>query len=583
MTVTEKRIKRKPNKQISTLIIILIFGLFMTLSLIQESSPKPVLETAQLTEFSAERAMKHVREIAKEPHPTGSEAHERVIAYIISEMQKLGVEPVKQELTREFMDRDFPVDLSGSKAYNIIGKLPGTNSSKAIMLTAHHDSVKFGPGANDDAVGVAALLETLRALKASPPLQNDVVFLITDAEEIDLLGARAYWNDVNSPYRNEIGMLANFETRGTKGSSLMFQTSRDNGWLVKNFAKTAQNPVSSSLMGDVYAMLPNDTDMTISNSTNISGINFAFGDGWTGYHTTRDNVDNVSLSTLQHHGVNALQVANHFGNIDISESKEPDRVYFNLFGKLIHYPKSSVILLSSLIAIMFLYALVIGLRKKVISVNHLLIGMGGVITAIILSIGINYGLWYVVDHLWAYKLKVRQGAIFYNNWFELSFLFMTFGICYTLVGWIRKKISLVNFWVAGQFIWVILLMVISIYLPGGSYLFMFPLFIQLIILIIALRSRVADRVIMHPVGLLFIASVPILLWTFIVRMLFVFLPVATNVYVMAIPVLLFAILYPLIDSLRESNRRFWSVFGFAMSFLMLAGTLVLLVVDQGSR
>ena len=48
---------------------------------------------------------------------------------------------------------------------------------------AHYDSVPFGPGAADDGAGVVTLLETARALKAGPPLKNDVIFLFTDGEE----------------------------------------------------------------------------------------------------------------------------------------------------------------------------------------------------------------------------------------------------------------------------------------------------------------------------------------------------------------------------------------------------------------
>jgi hypothetical protein len=49
--------------------------------------------------------------------------------------------------------------------------------------------VPTGPGASDDGSGVAALLETARALAIGTPLRNDVIFLFTDAEEVGLLGA----------------------------------------------------------------------------------------------------------------------------------------------------------------------------------------------------------------------------------------------------------------------------------------------------------------------------------------------------------------------------------------------------------
>ena len=53
----------------------------------------------------------------------------------------------------------------------------------AVALVAHFDSDPTTPGANDDAAGVAAILETARVLLSGPPLRNDVILLFTDGEE----------------------------------------------------------------------------------------------------------------------------------------------------------------------------------------------------------------------------------------------------------------------------------------------------------------------------------------------------------------------------------------------------------------
>jgi Zn-dependent M28 family amino/carboxypeptidase len=66
------------------------------------------------------------------------------------------------------------------------GRLNGTNSTGAVLLVAHHDSVATGLGALDGGSGVVTLIETLRALRSSAPLRNDVVF--TDGEEDGGLG-----------------------------------------------------------------------------------------------------------------------------------------------------------------------------------------------------------------------------------------------------------------------------------------------------------------------------------------------------------------------------------------------------------
>ena len=53
-----------------------------------------------------------------------------------------------------------------------------------MLIAVHYDGVPAGPAAGDDAAGCAALLETVRALRArKQPLANDVIALFTDGEE----------------------------------------------------------------------------------------------------------------------------------------------------------------------------------------------------------------------------------------------------------------------------------------------------------------------------------------------------------------------------------------------------------------
>ena len=49
---------------------------------------------------------------------------------------------------------------------------------------------------------------------------------------------------------------------------------------------------TSSLFSTVYRYMPNDTDLTVFRRRNIPGMNFAFIEGPTHYHTPLDNVAN---------------------------------------------------------------------------------------------------------------------------------------------------------------------------------------------------------------------------------------------------------------------------------------------------
>jgi Zn-dependent M28 family amino/carboxypeptidase len=107
----------------------------------------------------------------------------------------------------ELKDVSFGADLSVKvetiESSNVLAKLPGTTRpDEILMVTSHWDAFGLGepdaqgktvrPGANDDALGTAGVIEIARVLKAGPPLERSVVFAVWTAEESGLLGSEAY-------------------------------------------------------------------------------------------------------------------------------------------------------------------------------------------------------------------------------------------------------------------------------------------------------------------------------------------------------------------------------------------------------
>ena len=142
--------------------------------------PEPVPATAPATEFSAARAMVHVTQIAQQPHPVGSADHARIREYVTASLEGIGLKVERQKATAI---RSVAGGASAASVENLLVRVKGTGSTGAVLLVSHYDSVPAAPGAADDGSGVAAMLETLRAFRASGPLRNDVIALFTDAEE----------------------------------------------------------------------------------------------------------------------------------------------------------------------------------------------------------------------------------------------------------------------------------------------------------------------------------------------------------------------------------------------------------------
>ena len=85
------------QKRASTLSLLIIF--LAAIWGFYDLSPSTVKSPQTSTDFSINNALSHLKEISKEPHHTGTEAHKTVQDYIVSELQKLGLDPTIQTQT----------------------------------------------------------------------------------------------------------------------------------------------------------------------------------------------------------------------------------------------------------------------------------------------------------------------------------------------------------------------------------------------------------------------------------------------------------------------------------------------------
>ncbi len=317
---------------------------WIALALIPLSRPEPLPANASPLDFSAARALDQIRAIAREPHPLGSPEHQRVRDYLMAELTKLGVAP---EIEAGFSSLDVGRFHAEGNVENIVARLPGSDNTRPLMLVAHYDSVARGPGASDDGNGVAVLLETLRALRAGPPLRNDVIFLITDGEERGLLGAQLFMREHR--WRNEPGVTLNFEARGTSGNTFMFETSAGNEWLIRGLQAAVPQADATSVAYEIYRRMPNNTDLTVFKRDGLAGMNFAYIGSPEFYHTAQDNVANLDRRSLQEQGRYALSLVRRFGNDNLRAKASGDAVYFPTpFTSLIVYPAAWVMPIAGL-------------------------------------------------------------------------------------------------------------------------------------------------------------------------------------------------------------------------------------------
>ncbi|HEX6745671.1 MAG TPA: M20/M25/M40 family metallo-hydrolase [Longimicrobium sp.] len=428
--------------------------------------------TAPAGEFSAARALPHLQRIAQRPRPPGTAAHRDVQLYLQAQLRALGLEPSVQTTTVAGEARGR--QNVAATVTNIAARLPGRGGShQAILLVTHYDGVVGGPGANDAGVPVAALLETLRALRAGPPLRDDVIVLFTDGEESGLLGARAF--SEAHPWAKDVRLVLNFDARGTRGPAMMFETSRGNGWLARGFARGADAPVGSSLFYEIYRLLPNDTDFSVFRRGGVAGMNFAYVGGLTGYHTRLDDLASVDARNVQHQGAYALGLARRFGAADLPARAGGDAVFFNvpLLG-LVTYGVGWAVPLAAAAFLLLLVVIGRGVRARALRPGRTVLGFFGFLGMLVLLGVVLTGVWQLVRATHAAYAWMPMGETYNGALYFAAFVLLAVAFTGAAHRWARKRLTAAELLASALLAWGVMALAFGLVFPGGGYLWLWP-------------------------------------------------------------------------------------------------------------
>lgn len=142
----------------------------------------------------------------------GSSGGQASADYILKQLKKSGYQVEKIP----FENRD---KVTG---HNIVVDIPGQDQDSIVMLGAHYDSVKMGPGINDNASGTVLLLDLIDQIaqhKLTPKQSIRIAFW--DSEEAGIGGSQAYVNGLNDAQLKQIKAYINIDMVGTKDGEVL--------------------------------------------------------------------------------------------------------------------------------------------------------------------------------------------------------------------------------------------------------------------------------------------------------------------------------------------------------------------------
>jgi hypothetical protein len=306
----------------------------------------PDLRAVEAGSFDTPRALARLRRILgdERPHPVDSAANDAVRQRLLEELRAIGLDPV---VTDEFVCNGSKESRSVAcaRVRNIVATI-GPADGRHVLLVSHYDSTPVGPGAADDGIGVAAMLEAAAVLK-NRRLSRPVTFLFNEGEETGLLGARAFLE--RNPIAAKVDALLNLESRGTTGPAIMFETSRPNGAAIAAYGQVAR-PAANALTTDFYRLIPNSTDVSVFEERPWTILNFAIIGNETRYHSPGDSLAALDPRSLDHMGVQAVAAAEALANGAVEAGGE--QLYADLLG-------IGFIILPAWIGLAFLWALIL--------------------------------------------------------------------------------------------------------------------------------------------------------------------------------------------------------------------------------
>lgn len=220
-----------------------------------------------------------------------------------------------------------------------------THGKGGVLVNAHFDSVSTGYGATDDGVGVITALQLINYYTASGNTpKKGLVILLNNGEEDGLYGAKAF---VSHPMASFVHTFLNLEGAGAGGRATLFRSTDTE--VTRAYAQSPY-PFGSVISQDGFSQgfIASQTDYVVFIEEGLRGLDVAFWEPRSKYHTDQDDAKHTSKASLWHMLSAAVETTKYLTSDTSSQfdrsRKDDDKdkvqngggttsVWFDLFGQ----------------------------------------------------------------------------------------------------------------------------------------------------------------------------------------------------------------------------------------------------------
>ena len=264
--------------------------------------------------FSADRMMETVKYLASDElkgRGIGTPELDKAADYIARKFEEYGLLPGSDDGTYFQTWTQDVLDKKNLTLKNVVGIIPGTNSdlSDAVIISAHYDHLGMGwpyvkkgnegkihNGADDNASGVAVMLELAKSLGKTAKPGRTIIFIAFTAEEAGLVGSRYFAANYKKYPVDKIFAIINLDTVGRLfGNKLMVlnsNTAREWKFIFMGTDFTTGIP-TELVTQDLDA-----SDQTAFIEKGVPGIQLFYTGVKSDYHVPEDDADKIDADGL---------------------------------------------------------------------------------------------------------------------------------------------------------------------------------------------------------------------------------------------------------------------------------------------
>lgn len=383
----------KKAQKIINIIFSFLLCMFFLVSIIDTN------ETRKQTNFNQDNIIHHVEKLSENGPRSimDTEANEKALEYLISVIESYGVVNEDTITKPAYLIQEFTaIDTDHQNWYlkNLIVHIPANSeqkSNEAVMFMGHFDSVPMGQGSSDDGVACGVMLEAINyyldKMENGYTISNDLLFCFVNGEEFGMYGSEAMAAEFKG-FNNVINrtkFVTNLESRGTSGTLIMFETSKNNYNTILLFSKVNKDLFTCSIATMVYDMMSNNTDFSTFKDI-YQGLNMANINGNEDYHTQNDNPENMGLSYLSQQAQIVDGLIKKLANYELNKLYEANEsaIFFSYLNiTTVVYNHTSVIIFAiigilmiiSNILLSFFYRKENNIKKTALSICTIIVGL----------------------------------------------------------------------------------------------------------------------------------------------------------------------------------------------------------------